>query len=89
MTDRNLGYKPGVVEKVIFEYSPLDESLNKGFKKDDKWNKVINYDNDLMYNSVHNFNKYSVSNFNEISSLDLKFDTIKKFCKCFKNLKRS
>ena len=37
----------------------------------------------MMYNSVHNFNKYSVSNFNEISSLDLKFDTIKKFLQIF------
>ena len=84
MTDGNLGYKPGVVEKVIFEYSPLDESLNKGFKKDDKWNKVINYDNDLMYNAVHNFNKYSVSNFNEISLLYSKVDTLNKFYHDFK-----
>ena len=38
-----------------------------------------------MYNSVHNFNKYSVSNFNEISSLDFKFDTLKNFIKIFKN----
>ena len=84
MTDGNLGYKPGVVEKVIFEYSPLDESLNKGFKKYNKWNKVINYDNDLIYNSVHNFNEYSVSNFNEISLLYSKVDTLNKFYHDFK-----
>ena len=28
---------------------------------------------------MHNFNKYSLPNFNEISSIDCKFDTINKF----------
>ena len=32
LTGEDLGYKPGVVEKVKFEYSPLDEALNKGLK---------------------------------------------------------
>ena len=32
----------------------------------------------MAYNSVHNFDKYSVSSFNEISSADSKFDTINK-----------
>ena len=64
LTGVDLGYKLEVVEKVKFEYSPLGEALNKGLKEDDKVNKVVKYDNDLMYNSVHNFNKYSVSNFN-------------------------
>ena len=56
-----------------FEYSPLGEAFNKVFKKDDKNKKVIKHDNDLVYNSVHDFNKYSVSSFNEISSIDSKF----------------
>ena len=86
MTGEDLGYKPGLIEKVKFEYSTLGEALSKGLKKDDdKSNKVVKYYNDLMYNSVHNFNKYSVSNFNEISSLDSKFDTIKNFAKILKN----
>ena len=46
-----------------------------------KIKKVIEHDNDLVYNSVHNFNKYSVSSFNEISSIDCKFDTMSKFYK--------
>ena len=33
LTSEELGYKPGVVEKAKFEYSPLDEALEKGFKK--------------------------------------------------------
>ena len=32
----DLGYKPGVVEKVKFEYYPLVEVFNKVLKKDDK-----------------------------------------------------
>ena len=39
-----------------------------------------------MHSSVHNFNKYSLYNFNEISSTDSKFDTLNKFYKGFKKL---
>ena len=77
-------------ERAKFEYSPLGITLSKGLKKkkkNDKVNKVVKYDNDLMYNLVHNFNKYSVSNFNEILSLDSKFDTLEKFHNHFKKLK--
>ena len=50
---------------------------------------VTKYDNDLVYDSVHNFNKYSLSNFYEISSTDSKFDTINKFYKDFLKLNNS
>ena len=70
LTGEDLGYKPDVIQRTKFEYSPLGEA----FKKDDKNKKIIKYDNDLAYNSMHNFNKYSVSSFNEISSTDSKFD---------------
>ena len=37
LTDEDLGYKPGVVEKFKFEYSPLGEALNnKAKSKTDK-----------------------------------------------------
>ena len=39
--------------------------------------RVIKYSNDL----AHNFNKYSLPSFNEISSIDYKFDAINKFHK--------
>ena len=81
LTREDLGYKPDVIQRAKFEYSPLGEAFNKVFKKDDKNKKVIKYDNDLVYNSVHNFNKYSVPSFNKISSIDSKFDTINKFYK--------
>ena len=59
LTGEDLGYKPGAVEQIKFEYSPV-------LKKDDKFNKAIKYGNDLKYYSAHNFNKYRVSNFYEI-----------------------
>ena len=60
--------------------------MNKRFRKDDKVNKNVKYDNDFLCNSVHNFNKYSVSDFNKISSIDSKFDTLNKFHKALKKL---
>ena len=69
LTSENLGYNSGVVEKAKFEYSSLGEALSKGLKNDDRVNKV-KHDNNLVYRFAHNFNKYSVPNFNEIQSLD-------------------
>ena len=69
LTSEDLRYRPGVVEKAKFKYSPLGEALNKGLKKDgkvNKVNKVNKCDNHLVHNSVHNFNKYGVSYFNKI-----------------------
>ena len=86
LTGEDLGYKPDVIQRAKFEYSPLGEAFNKVFKKDDRNKRVIKHDNDLVYNPVHNFNKYSVSSFNEISSIDPKFDTINKFYKDFLKL---
>ena len=64
LTGEDLGYKPDVIQRAKFEYSSLGEAFNKVFKKDDINKKVIKYGNDLVYNSVHNLNKYSVSSFN-------------------------
>ena len=36
MTGKNLGYKPGEVEKVKFEYFPLGIVFNKGLVERDK-----------------------------------------------------
>ena len=81
LTGEDLGYKSDVIQRAKFEYSPLGEAFNKVFKNDDKNKKNIKHDNYLVYNSVHNFNKYSVYSFNEISSIDSKFDTINNFYK--------
>ena len=81
LTGEDLRYKPDVIQRAKCEYSPLGDAFNKVFKKDDKNKKVIKHNNDLVYNSVHNFNKYSVSSFNEISSIDSKFDIIYKLYK--------
>lgn len=52
LTGEDLGYKPEVLEKVKFDYSPLGEVFNKALKKDDKINKVIKYNNDMKYNCL-------------------------------------
>ena len=41
MTGKDLGYKPGVVEKANFEYSPLGKVFNKGLKKEDKKQELL------------------------------------------------
>ena len=33
LTDEDLGYKPDVVQKAKFEYSPLGQVFNKGLEK--------------------------------------------------------
>ena len=36
LTGEDLGYKPDVIQRKKFEYSPLGEVFNKVFKKDEK-----------------------------------------------------
>ena len=36
MNDADLEYRPGVVQKAKFEYSPLGKVVNKGLEKEDK-----------------------------------------------------
>ena len=40
LTGEDLGYKPDVIQKAKFEYSPIGEDFNKIFKKDDKNKKI-------------------------------------------------
>ena len=87
LTGENSGYKPWPTEIKRAEYSPLAQIMSKAIKKDDEVKKTVKYSNDLYYDSVHNFNKYNVSNFNEIVSFDSKFDTLKKFYKDLQQLK--
>ena len=72
LTGEDVGYKPGVVEKVNFEYSPLGEALNNKAKgKTDKRYKVVNKDTqnkNLFYNSYQSFVKLKdISDFKELS----------------------
>ena len=36
LTSEDLGYKPDVIQRVKFQYSPLGEAFNKLLKKDNK-----------------------------------------------------
>ena len=40
LTKKDLGYKPDAVEKVKFEYSPIDKIFTDGLAKEDKSEKV-------------------------------------------------
>ena len=81
LTGEDLQIKPRVVSKTKFEYSPLGKAFNKVCREDKKDKRGVGYDNNLLYSSIHNFNKYSLSNFDEISSTDSKCGTINKFYK--------
>ena len=87
LTGGDLGYKPGPIEIKAAEYSPLAQIISKTIKKDNKVKRTVKYNNDLYYDSVDNFNKYNASNFNEIASVDSKFDALNKFYKDFQKLK--
>ena len=69
MTGKDLGYKPGVVEKVKFEYSPLGEALNSKVKnKTDRIVKIDKQDRGLLYNSRHSLAEFTnVDDFKEMS----------------------
>ena len=71
------------LKKLNLSIFHLGEAFNKEFKKKVSKDK---YNNDLVYDSVYNFNKYRVFRFNEISLVDSKFDTLNKFYKDFKKL---
>ena len=41
LTGEDLGYKPNVVQKTKFEYSPLGQVFNKGLKIDEKQVRLL------------------------------------------------
>ena len=92
LTGEDLGYKPVVVEKFKFEYSPLGEALNnKAKSKIDKRDKVVNTDKQnktLFYNSQYSFVKFkNISDFKELS-LDSMHEKLNDFHKKFTGLKK-
>ena len=63
LTGEDLGYKPRVLEKIKFQYSPLGEALkNNGESKAEKVvKKTKRINNFLVYNQQHSFEKLRVS----------------------------
>ena len=43
LSGEDLGYKPDVIQRAKFEYSPLREAFNKVFKKDGKNKNIIKH----------------------------------------------
>ena len=75
LINKDLGYKPEVLEKVEFKYCPSDKVLNgKAESKTDKLDKTYKRDKNLIYNSQNYFVKFrDIGNFKKIS-----FDSIHK-----------
>ena len=98
LTEKDLGYKPGIVERDKFEYSVLGEVLSCKVKKDkqnnktDKRIKKDKQEKNLFYNSQHSFVKFKdVSDFKYFSldSMPKKLnDFFIKNLLCLKNLIR-
>ena len=52
-----------------------------------KYSKTDKTKNDLIYGLDHNFYKYRLSKFSQISSIETKFNTLEMFCREFTGLK--
>ena len=57
LTDEDVVLKPSTVAQAKFEYSPLDMSLSKAFKKDEV-KSVASCKKDFNYDSNHAFFKF-------------------------------
>ena len=61
LAGENLGYRPSVLEKTKFEYSPLGTVLADNVKKKTNTNKANikkKQDKNLIYNSQYSFTKF-------------------------------
>ena len=89
LTGEDLGHWPSVLEKTIFEYSPLVTSFSKAFKKD-KAKGGAKSESDFNYDSKYRFYRF-FKRFDEFEemSLDSKYNRMKWFNKLinFKALK--
>ena len=74
-----LGYKTSVFEKDKFEYSPLETTLSKAFKKH-RVKNVAKSKSDFSYDSKHTFYKFYkwYDEFKE-KPLDSKYNRVKEF----------
>ena len=90
MTGEDLGYRPSVLEKTKFEYSPLGMTLSKSFKKDNVKNNAIR-ENDFNYDGKYkSYRFYKLYDEFEDMSLDSKHNKMKeskRLLNNFKNLK--
>ena len=68
LTGEDLGYRPSVLEKTKFQYSPFDTLFSKTFEKD-KAKSGAKSESDFNYDSIHTFYKFlkRYDEFEEIS----------------------
>ena len=84
LTGEDLGYRPSVLEKTKFQYSPLGAVLSNNVKKKTTINKaniMKKKVKNLIYNSQHSFKKFEdIDEFKELSldSMFKKLNNLKK-----------
>ena len=81
LNGKYLGYRPSVLGKTKFEYSPLGTSLSKSLKKEN-FKNIGNKESDFNYDGNYEFYKCykQYDKFEEVS-LDSKYNRIKEFNK--------
>ena len=62
LTGEDLGYKPDIVQKVKFEYSPLGQVFNKGLEKDEKQKGLLKILKILKIRLINNWKKIKTVN---------------------------
>ena len=91
LTGEDLGYKPGVVERPTFEYSPLGEVLSDKFKKINKTTKPIKQlktpNKTKLWFIINSIVFQNLKNFKELS-LDSMQKKLNKFHKKFTMFKK-
>ena len=84
LTGEDLGYRPSVLEKTKFQYSPLGAVLSNNVKNKTTINKaniMKKKVKNLIYNSQHSFKKFEdIDEFKELSldSMFKKLNNLKK-----------
>ena len=90
LTGEDLGYKPEVIEKAKFEYSPLGEALknNKAKSKRDEINKINKQNKNLICNPQYTFTKFKDISDLKKMSLDSLYKKLDEFFKKFNGVKK-
>ena len=78
-----MGYKPSVIQKAKFEYSPLGMSLSKAIKSSNDAKRPVKNNISLRYGSYSFVEfKHDAEKILKVSSIDSKNEKINRFLQC-------
>ena len=78
-----MGYKPSVIQKAKFEYSPLVMSLSKAIKSSNDAKRPVKNNISLRYGSYSFVEfKHDAEKVLKVSSIDSKNEKINRFLQC-------